>query len=177
VNIPQTNVPETAVERRVEHATLRLIITYKVLKGFLTVAAGVVIGGALVFGFGPGLQAHAARIHLHATGAWALYLAETLSKLTAPRWLRWSAVALELDGAVCFIEAWALREGHAWGPWLVVGITSLFLPTEVYELFRHPRPSRALLLLANLAILFFLGWYAKRHSARRARPRPAPPAA
>lgn len=151
-----------------DHAALRIIITYKILKGFLTVAAGVVIGGALVFGFGPGLQAHAARVQLHATGAWALYLAEVLSKFTTPRWLRWSAVALELDGLLCFVEAWALREGHAWGPWLVVGITALFLPTEVYELARHPRLSRALILLANLAILLFLAWYARRHGAQRA---------
>jgi uncharacterized membrane protein (DUF2068 family) len=153
----------------VDHTALRVIIGYKVVKGLLTVTAGIIIGGALVFGFGPRLQAHAARIHFHATGAWALYAAEFFSKLTTPRWLRWSAVALELDGAVCFLEAWALREGHAWGPWLVVVITALFLPTEVYELVRHPHLSRALLLLANLGILFFLAWYARRHSARRPR--------
>jgi uncharacterized membrane protein (DUF2068 family) len=154
-------------EQRVDQAALRVIIVYKVAKGLLTLTAGIIIGGALVFGFGPRLQEHAARIHLHATGAWALYLAEFLAKLTTPRWLRWSAVALELDAAVCFIEAWALREGHAWGPWLVVGLTALFLPTEVYELFRHPRASRALLLLANLAILVFLAWYARSHPASR----------
>jgi|SRR5450631_2132151 uncharacterized membrane protein (DUF2068 family) len=168
--------PERTTEQRVDQAALRVIIAYKVVKGLLTVTAGIIIGGALAFGFGPRLQAHAARIHFHATGAWALYLAEFLAKLTTPRWLRWSAVALELDGAMCFIEAWALREGHAWGPWLVVGLTALFLPTEVYELLRHPHLSRALLLVANLAILVFLAWYARSHGGR---PRPpesqAPP--
>jgi uncharacterized membrane protein (DUF2068 family) len=159
--------PVGPTEKKVDTAALRVIIGYKIVKGCLTVAAGFIIGGALFFGFGPELQRHAARIHLHATGAWALYLAELFSKITTPRWLRWAAVALELDGAVCFLEAWALREGHAWGPWLVVAITALFLPTEVYELWRHPRTSRAVLLLANLAILAFLAWYASRHSAQR----------
>jgi uncharacterized membrane protein (DUF2068 family) len=177
VSVPATVLPETHRQQVADQAALRVIITYKILKGFLTVAAGVVIGGALIFGFGPGLQAHAARIQLHATGAWALYLAELLSKFTTPRWLRWSAVALELDGAVCFVEAWALREGHAWGPWLVVVITALFLPTEVYELFRHPRISRGLILLANVAILVFLIWYARRHGAQRARMKAAQAAA
>jgi uncharacterized membrane protein (DUF2068 family) len=163
------NAPATVTEKKVDTTALRVIITYKILKGSLTVAAGFIIGGALFFGFGPELQRHAARIHFHATGAWALYLAELFSKITTPRWLRWSSVALELDGAVCFLEAWALRKGHAWGPWLVVAITALFLPTEIYELWRHPRTSRAVLLLANLAILFFLGWYASRHTAQRTR--------
>jgi uncharacterized membrane protein (DUF2068 family) len=165
--------PETA-EAKADQAALRVIIGYKVVKGLLTMTAGVIIGGALAFGFGPALQAHALRVHYNATGAWALHLAELLSKVTTPRWLRWSAVALELDAVVCFVEAWALHEGHAWGPWLVVVITALFLPAEGYELIRHPRVSRALLLLANLAILVFLAWYARRHSLRRRAP--APPA-
>jgi uncharacterized membrane protein (DUF2068 family) len=163
------STPESPTEKKVDAAALRVIIGYKIIKGMLTVAAGFIIGGALFFGFGPRLQAHAARIHFHGTSAWALYLAELFAKITTPRWLRWSSVALELDGAVCFVEAWALREGHAWGPWLVVVITGLFLPAEVYELFRHPRLSRALLLGANVGILLFLAWYARRHSAQRAR--------
>lgn len=158
-----------------DEAGLRVIIVYKVLKGAVAIAAGIVLGGALAFGFGPRLQEHAARVHEHATRAWALHAAELLGKLTTPRWLRFSALALELDGAVCWLEAWALREGHAWGPWLVVGITALFLPAEVFELFRHPRLSRGALLLGNLAILVFLAWYARRHSARLSRRSLPPP--
>jgi uncharacterized membrane protein (DUF2068 family) len=162
-------------EAKADQTALRVIIGYKVAKGLLTGTAGVIIAGALAFGFGPALQAHAAHVHFHFTGAWALHLAELLGKIITPRWLRWSAVALELDASVCFLEAWALREGHAWGPWLVVVITALFLPAEVYELIRHPHLSRALLLLANLAILLFLAWYARRHAARRPPPAPSLP--
>ncbi len=162
---------EDTSETKADRTALRVIIGYKVAKGLLTTTAGFIIAGALVFGFGPALQAHAARVHFHFTGAWALHLAELLGRITTPRWLRWSAVALELDGSVCFLEAWALREGHAWGPWVVVVITALFLPGEVYELIRHPHLSRALLLLANAAILVFLVWYARRHAVRRT-PRP-----
>ncbi|MGO9829083.1 MAG: DUF2127 domain-containing protein [Myxococcaceae bacterium] len=166
-----------APESRADQAGLRLIIGYKVLKGILTIASGLVIGGALFLGFGPAVQASAARVHEHATAAWALHAAELLSKLTTPRWLRWSAVALELDGSVCLLEAWALRQGHAWGPWLVVAITALFLPADAFELWRHPRLSRLVLLLGNVAILLFLGWYAQRHSSRlrRSGAPPAPP--
>jgi len=160
-----------------EQAGLRAVIAYKIIKGLLTTVSGFILGGALLFGFGPDLQAHAARVHEHATGAWALHAAELLSKITQPRWLRFSALALELDGAVSFFEAWALKEGHSWGPWLVVGITALFLPAEAYELWRHPRPSRVVLLLANLLILVFLAFYARAHAARppKAKAEAAPP--
>jgi uncharacterized membrane protein (DUF2068 family) len=161
--------------RGADEAGLRFIIIYKLLKGALTIASGIVIGGALAFGLGPRLQEHAARVHEHATGAWALHAAELFGKLTTPRWLRLSAVALELDGAVSWLEAWALKEGHAWGPWLVVVITALFLPAEVFELVRHPRLSRAVILVGNVAILVFLAWYARRHSARLVRRRAPPP--
>ena len=172
---PTTQAPQ---HRHADQAALQVIIVYKVLKGLLTITSGIIIAGALVFGFSPSLQAHAARVHEHVTRAWALQAAELFSKLTTPRWLRWSAVALELDGAVCLVEAWALREGHAWGPWMVVVITALFLPADVLELWRHPRPSRVLLLLGNVAILLFLAWYARRHASKLARPAvpPAPPA-
>lgn len=166
-------------QRHADRAALRVIIVYKAFKGLLSVVAGIIIGGAVLFGFGPKLQAHAAHVHEHVTRAWALHAAELLAKLTTPRWLRWSAVALELDGAVNFLEAWALREGHAWGPWVVVVITALFLPLEVVELWRHPSPVRAGLLVGNLVILVFLIWYARRHASalgRRGAP-PAPPTA
>ena len=162
-------------QHRADEAGLRVIIGYKLLKGALTIASGIVIGGALAFGFGPSLQEHAARVHEQATRAWALHAAELLSRLTTPRWMRLSAVALELDGLVCWVEAWALKRGHAWGPWLVVAITALFLPAEVFELVRHPRLSRAVLLVGNLGILVFLAWYARRHSARLVRRQMPPP--
>lgn len=163
---PQKDAGDTA---------LRVILVYKLVKGLTLVVAGAVLTGALVLGLGTELRDWAVRVHAHATGAWALHATELLGKFTSPKWLHWSSVALELDGTMNLIEAWALEKRHWWGPWLVVVVTALFLPAELFELVRHPRPSRVVLLLANALILVFLAWYARRHGPRPLGPDATPP--
>lgn len=156
-----------------DESALRVILLYKLAKGSLLVLSSLLLTSVVLTGFGGRFEDYAAMLHAHATRAWALHASELLSRLATLRWLRWSAVALALDGGINLVEAWALEKRHAWGPWLVVGVTALLLPAEVWELWRHPRPSRVGILVGNLAILVFLAWYARRH-ARRLESPPAP---
>ncbi|HXX32429.1 MAG TPA: DUF2127 domain-containing protein [Myxococcaceae bacterium] len=151
---------------------LRAILVYKLVKGLLLLTASVVLIVTVLVGLSTGLEEHAARLHAHATRAWALHASELLARVVTPRWLHWSAVALALDGGINLVEAWALQKRHPWGPWLVVGVTGLFLPAEAFEMWRHPRPARLVLLLVNLIVLVFLVWYARRHAAHLAPPNP-----
>jgi uncharacterized membrane protein (DUF2068 family) len=161
-------------ERRgADESALRVILVYKLVKGSLLVLSSLLLTLAVLLGYGGKFQDYAAMLHAHATRAWALHASELLSRLATVRWLRWSSVALALDGGINLVEAWALEKRHAWGPWLVVAVTGLFLPVEVWELWRHPRPSRVSILVGNLAILVYLTWYARRHERRPALP-PAP---
>jgi uncharacterized membrane protein (DUF2068 family) len=43
-----------------------------------------------------------------------------------------------------------------WARWFTVGATSSLLPIEVYEIVREPGPLRVVILLLNLAIVFYL---------------------
>jgi len=43
-----------------------------------------------------------------------------------------------------------------WGEWLTVIITGSLLPVEVYEIYRHPRPVKVMVLVVNLAIVAYL---------------------
>jgi len=156
--------------RSADEAGLRIILIYKLVKGTLLVLASLLLTLAVFLGFAARFEDYAAMLHAHATRAWALHASELLSHLATLRWLRWSAVALALDGGINLVEAWALEKRHAWGPWLVVGVTGLFLPAEVWELWRHPRPSRVSILAGNLAILVYLAWYARRHARHLATP-------
>jgi uncharacterized membrane protein (DUF2068 family) len=156
---PPVPAPDTAGDTAV-----RVILVYKLVKGLFLVTAGAILTAALVLGLGTNLREYAARVHAHATGAWALHATELLARFASPKWLHWSSVALELDGTMNLVEAWALEKKHWWGPWMVVVVTGLFLPAEVWELIRHPRASRVALLVANALILVFLVWYARRHA-------------
>jgi len=168
--------PDRPGREGADDAGVRVIFVYKLIKGSLLVLSSLLLTLAVLLGYGGKFQEYTAMLHDHATRAWALHASELLSKLATIRGLRWSAVALALDGGINLVEAWALEKRHAWGPWLVVAVTGLFLPAEVWELWRHPRPSRVSILVGNLAILVYLIWYARRHARRLASPPASPPA-
>jgi uncharacterized membrane protein (DUF2068 family) len=140
---------------------LSLIIAYKLIKGGLWFAFAAVIVGAMHLGLEGRLIGFAAQLRHH-PAAWSLALGDVLVRAATRRRLWTITVALIADGAVSFVEAWALIHGHWWGPWLVVVATASLLPFEVLALARHPHPVRAVVLLLNLAIVVYLARKAVR---------------
>ena len=56
-----------------------------------------------------------------------------------------------------------------WAEWLTVILTGLFIPVEVYEVFRRPGPARIVVLVVNVAIVAYLVFEVwKRKRAERA---------
>jgi len=47
-----------------------------------------------------------------------------------------------------------------WARWFTIGATSSLIPIEVYEIVREPRPLRVVILLLNLAVVWYL-WQRK----------------
>jgi len=134
---------------------LVLIIAYKLIKGVLW----FVIASALLVMMRMGLSARleGAAEHLrHHSQAWAIELAELLTRASTPRGLVTIVIALFADGTLTLVEGWALIYGHWWGPWLVVVATGSLLPFEVVSLARHPHVGRALILVVNVAIVAYL---------------------
>ena len=118
----------------VDEAALRTIITYKWVKGVVQ----LLLFAALVTTFAVGLDDDLARwaheFRNHSTRAYAVLLGRALERATTPRGMHITLFALLVDGIVTCIEGWALQRRHAWGPWLVVGVSGSLLPFEVYEL-------------------------------------------
>jgi uncharacterized membrane protein (DUF2068 family) len=104
----------------------------------------------------------------HHSQAWAIELAQLLTRASTPRGLVTIVVALFADGTLTLVEGWALIYGHWWGPWLVVVATGSLLPFEVVSLARHPHVGRALILVVNVAIVVYLGRTALREHRARA---------
>lgn len=76
-------------------------------------------------------------------------------------------VALAADGSLAAFEGFALLRGYTWSDWFVVGTTVTPLPWELFELARHPRPARVVILLLNLATVAYLASRARALSGRR----------
>jgi uncharacterized membrane protein (DUF2068 family) len=143
-------------------AGVRAIVLYKSVKSGAELAVVLVAVALWPFGLPTLLQRLALGLEQHATHAWAVSLAVWLERGSTERGVELSLLALAGDGTLTAVEAWALRRGRWWGPWLVVVATGALLPFELVELARSPHLSRSLLLAANLAIVVYLARRARR---------------
>ncbi|HTQ42536.1 MAG TPA: DUF2127 domain-containing protein [Polyangiaceae bacterium] len=146
---------------------LVLIIAYKLIKGVLWFIIASVLLVMMHMGLSAKLEGAAENLRHHSQ-AWAIELAELLTRASTPRGLVTIVVALFADGTLTLVEGWALIYGHWWGPWLVVVATSSLLPFEVVSFVRHPHVGRALILVVNLAIVVYLARQALREHRARA---------
>jgi uncharacterized membrane protein (DUF2068 family) len=80
----------------------------------------------------------------------------------SPRTLAAISLGTLLYAALYLVEGIGLLWRKRWAEYLTVTSTCLLLPIEVYELFHRPTVVRALILLANLAILVYLIWQLRR---------------
>jgi uncharacterized membrane protein (DUF2068 family) len=167
------------MQARFDEAALRAIITYKWVKGAVQLLLAAALAVTLLLGFHDELAHWAHEFRNHSTRAYAVVLGRWLESATSRRGLHITLLALLVDGCVTCLEGWALHRRHAWGPWLVVGVTGSLLPFELYELFHHFRPIRLLVLVVNAAVVAFL----VAHARAQARgfiteaAKPAPPRA
>ncbi len=145
----------------VDEAALRVITTYKWVKGAVQLLLGTALLVSLALGLGDELADWAHGFRNHSTRAYAVLLGRALERATTPRGLHITVLALLIDGVVTSIEGWALERRHRWGPWLVVGVTGALLPFEVFELFHHFRWLRVLVLVVNAGVVAFLVVHAR----------------
>ena len=77
-------------------------------------------------------------------------------------------------GAYCalrFVEAYGLWEARVWAEWVALISGAIYLPFEIYELFRRITIVRASVLIVNLAIVLYMLYL--RTIARSKQPEPA----
>ena len=150
---------------------MRAIIAYKAVKAGVQLAAAVLLAVLLPLGLPTWVHDLCHALRHHFTQAWATNLAALLERGSTHRGIVLGSIALGLDGTLTAIEAWSLRAGRWWGPWLVVVATGALLPFEVYEFIREPHASRALLFALNLAIVLYLArkaWRERQHAREAA---------
>jgi uncharacterized membrane protein (DUF2068 family) len=136
---------------------LRLIVTYKIVKAVLQVAAAALLFYGAAHGLGARLADFAEHLREHAVHAWSNVFAAALLRFVHARHsLVWTADALLFDAALSGVEAWALSRRYTWGEWLVVGTTAFLIPFEIVALLHHVRVGRAILLVLNVAIVAYL---------------------
>lgn len=142
---------------------MRLIITYKFVKGPISLAIAFALTFAsarsmhmmerLVAEFadlGPVMARVGHWLHAHLSGG-----IEGKAALLA--WL---------DGSSTILEGILLATGRGWAEWVVVGVLGLLIPFEVVGFIRHPSSTRAAVIAVNALVVAYLAW--RRLEAERA---------
>jgi uncharacterized membrane protein (DUF2068 family) len=135
---------------------LRLIVAWKFGRAVLSLGAGLVLLIVLLGGLDARVQAFAAMLQSHAVSALSLGVSRLVQSALEPAHLEVVTAALILDGLMVLIEGVALLRGWRWGPWLVIAVTGVLLPFEVYELIERLSVTRVAVLAVNVAIVAWL---------------------
>jgi uncharacterized membrane protein (DUF2068 family) len=83
------------------------------------------------------------------------WLLERLSTLK-PNTLKFSGLVAAVYSAVTLLEAVGLWYEQTWARWLVVGLVSISIPPEIYELIQGVSAVKILAFVINLAVLWYL---------------------
>jgi uncharacterized membrane protein (DUF2068 family) len=103
----------------------------------------------------------AERLRVDPDGRLVSYVIDHLDAITAQR-LKQIGLVTFFYAALRVTEGIGLVLEQVWAEYLTVGVTTAFLPWEVYEIARHPDWVRVCLLLANLVVLAYLVWWLGR---------------
>jgi uncharacterized membrane protein (DUF2068 family) len=95
------------------------------------------------------------------------WLLDHLDAITAQR-LKQIGFATFFYAALRATEGIGLVLEQTWAEYLTVGVTTAFLPWEVYEIARRPDWLRVCLLVANLVVLAYLVWWLGRSRRTKA---------
>lgn len=80
----------------------------------------------------------------------------SLLGLITPDTVHLAAAILAGYGLLRAIEAWGLWRARAWASWLGCISAALYLPLDIYAIFRHPGWAAWLLLAVNLLVVWVL---------------------
>jgi uncharacterized membrane protein (DUF2068 family) len=147
---------------------VRLIVAYKGAKAVAELALLVVLVVLAASGELAALRHLATQLREHLASRWSVLAGRAIGALVSEWSIHLIEIGLALDGLLSAVEAFSLWRGYRWAPWLVVIATASPLPLEIAEVVRTARPSRAGLVMVNLAVVAYLA----RLLAKERRPRP-----
>ncbi|KRG68146.1 DUF2127 domain-containing protein [Pseudoxanthomonas dokdonensis] len=135
------------------HPGLHLIAVFEAFKGVLAVAAAT---GLAVLGPQPlrtWLEELIQRFHLDTRHG----LLPDLLNAISPGAVQLVVVIGIVYALIRFFEAWGLWRARAWASWLGCIGSAIYLPFDIYAIYRHPGWHTWAVLIINLVVVAALG--------------------
>jgi len=144
---------------------LRLIASFKLLKGLALLAVGI---GALKLLHKDVAAIAEQWINIFQVDPRSHYMRLLLAKLAIvdDRRLKELSVGTFIYSAIFLTEGVGLALGKRWAEYLTIISTASLLPLEVYELVKHVGIGKVVALVINLAVVVYLIWELRRFPKR-----------
>ena len=139
---------------------LYLIGAFKLVKVALLLVVGIGLLHFVHRDAGPALERGAELIQIDPQGHYTQAAIGKIDGLSATR-EELLGLGTFAYAAIFATEGIGLIRRKRWAEWFTVIVTSSFVPFEIYELAKELHPIRAILLIANLAIVAYLIWRLK----------------
>jgi uncharacterized membrane protein (DUF2068 family) len=136
---------------------LRAIAIFEAFKGLAALLAGIGLLGLLHYDVRKVALALLWRFHLDPDGHYPELLLHYADLLSAIDLRTLAPVALAYI-AIRLLEAWGLWKERVWAEWMGALSGALYIPLEAAHLWHRPGVINALVLLANIGMVAFLGW-------------------
>lgn len=159
--------PAAPPEHLHHHFGLALIAIFKLIKGFLLLAAAIGLLTSIHSGLGAMVEHLITFLGMDPDSHHLHWLLEKLGAIT-PRQLKLASAGSFFYSALLFTEGIGLWFERRWAEYLTVIATSSFVPFELYELGRSVSYPRMAVLVVNLAIVWYLVWTLRRNRKSKA---------
>ena len=134
---------------------IRLIAAFRLLKGALLIAAGVGALSLLHKDAGDVVASWIRSLRVDPDNHLVRRLLVKLNVLSDPKLEALSAASF-LYAALLIVEGVGLWWQRRWAEYLTVVATSVFIPLEIYEIVQEVTVTRVIVLVLNVAIVFYL---------------------
>ena len=101
------------------------------------------------------LERWAIQLHIDPDGEHVGRIAQKILLLDESR-LRTLSAGMVAYASLFLVEGVGLLLRRRWAEWFTVIATGSLVPLEMYEVIRHPRPLRMVVLVVNVAIVWYL---------------------
>ncbi len=134
---------------------LRLIAVFKLVKALLLIAVGVSALNLLHKDVAGALEHWAAMLGLDPGNQYVDRALQKMANLTPNKIKSLGIVSFTYAGLFLTegIGLWLMKR---WAEWVTTIITGSLVPVEVYEIYRHPRPIKIVVLIINIAVVVYL---------------------
>ncbi|MGI9024295.1 MAG: DUF2127 domain-containing protein [Burkholderiaceae bacterium] len=143
-------------------ASLRVIAVWEAVKGLLVILAAAVAVKLLHTGADHAIDVIVDHLHLDPAGHTSRLFMRTAQHMNDKRLVMLAAAAIAY-ALLRFVEAWGLWYQKSWGWLLGIASAGLYLPLEIFEIYRRFSWSSVGLFAINVLIIVLLWLNRTRH--------------